>query len=181
MACGEKLAYGYRRVAWWLQRKRTARESQARVTSAARTWVAGTLASAAHTKEERVGPRGTQWAKSDLAVGHDQDLGTSCNGWAYLVDVNDCCTREIVRWNVNLNERTITIRRSVFEREESTSKSGAGDEDRTRTVPIDASVAMELRNHLQGRWSGYLFETRNATPLRLSMCLRTSFNRFYRG
>ena len=22
MACGEKLAYGYRRVAWWLQRKK---------------------------------------------------------------------------------------------------------------------------------------------------------------
>src|ERR1700726_892886 len=40
-ACGEKLAYGYRRVAWWLQR-RSPRESQTR---AARTRVAGALAS----------------------------------------------------------------------------------------------------------------------------------------
>jgi len=31
MACGEKLAYGYRRVAWWLQRKKGRPESQAKV------------------------------------------------------------------------------------------------------------------------------------------------------
>jgi integrase len=76
-----------------------------------------------------------------------------------------------VETDVNLNERTITIRRSVFEGEENTSKSDTGDEDRTRTVPIDASVAMELKKHLQGRRSGYLFETRNGTPLRLSNVL----------
>jgi integrase len=76
-----------------------------------------------------------------------------------------------VESDVNLNERTITIRRSVFEGEENTSKSDTGDEDKTRTVPIDASVAMELKKHLQGRRSGYLFETRNGTPLRLSNVL----------
>jgi integrase len=76
-----------------------------------------------------------------------------------------------VEADVNLNERTITIRRSVFEGEENTSKSDTGDEDRTRTVPIDASVATELKKHLQGRRSGYLFETRNGTPLRLSNVL----------
>ncbi len=76
-----------------------------------------------------------------------------------------------VESDVNLNERTITIRRSVFEGEENTSKSDTGDEDRTRTVPLDASVAMELKKHLQGRRSGYLFETRNGTPLRLSNVL----------
>jgi integrase len=76
-----------------------------------------------------------------------------------------------VETDVNLNEQTITIRRSVFEGEENTSKSDTGDEDRTRTVPIDASVATELRKHLQVRRSGYLFETRNGTPLRLSNVL----------
>jgi integrase len=76
-----------------------------------------------------------------------------------------------VETDVNLNERTITIRRSVFEGAENTSKSDTGDEDRTRTVPIDASVAMELKKHLQGRRFGYLFETRNGTPLRLSNVL----------
>jgi len=76
-----------------------------------------------------------------------------------------------VETDVNLNEQTITIRRSVFEGEENTSKSDTGDEDRTRTVPIDPSVAAEIKKHLQGRRSGYLFETRNGTPLRLSNVL----------
>ncbi len=72
---------------------------------------------------------------------------------------------------VNLNEQTVTIRRSVFEGEENTSKSDTGDEDRTRTVPIDASVVEELKEHLKGRRSGYLFQTKNRTPLRLSNVL----------
>jgi len=76
-----------------------------------------------------------------------------------------------VETDVNLNEQTITIRRSVFEGEENTSKSDTGDEDRTRTVPIDASVATEIEKHLKGRRFGYLFETRNGTPLRLSNVL----------
>ena len=76
-----------------------------------------------------------------------------------------------VETDLNLNEQTITIRRSVFEGEENTSKSGTGDEDRTRAVPIDASAATELRKHLQGKRSGYLFQTRNGTPLRLSNVL----------
>ncbi len=41
-----------------------------------------------------------------------------------------------VEADVNLSEETITIRRSVFEGEENTSKSDTGDEDRTRTVPL---------------------------------------------
>ena len=76
-----------------------------------------------------------------------------------------------VETDVNLNEQTITIRRSVFDGKENTSKSDTGDEDRTRTVPIDASVAMELKKHLRRRRYGYLFETRNGTPLRLSNVL----------
>jgi integrase len=86
-----------------------------------------------------------------------------------------------VESDVNLNERTITIRRSVFEGEENTSKSDTGDEDRTRTVPLDASVAMELKKHLQGRKSGYLFETRNGTPLRLSNVLEDKLHPILRG
>ena len=92
-----------------------------------------------------------------------------------LAAASDARTEELfalrVETDVNLNERTITIRRSVFEGEENSSKSDTGDEDRTRTVPIDASVAKELKKHLLGRSSGYLFETRNGTPLRLSNVL----------
>jgi integrase len=73
-----------------------------------------------------------------------------------------------VESDVDLDEQTITIRRSVFEGEENTSKSDTGDQDRTRTVPIDTSIVLELKKHLVGRRSGYLFQTRNGTPLRLS-------------
>src|SRR5208337_182103 len=74
VACGEKLAYGYRPsgvVA--AAEERAARESQACATGDARTRVAGALTSSAGTKEERVGPRGSSRAESDLAVGHDED------------------------------------------------------------------------------------------------------------
>ncbi len=73
-----------------------------------------------------------------------------------------------VESDVDLDEQAITFRRSVFEGEENTSKSDMGDQDRTRTVPIDASIVLELKKHLKGRRSGYLFQTRNGTPLRLS-------------
>jgi len=77
-----------------------------------------------------------------------------------------------VESDLNLHERTITIRRSVFDGHENTSKTDTGDEDRTRTVPIDDSVARELSTHLNGRKYGYIFQTRNGTPLRLSNVLR---------
>lgn len=73
-----------------------------------------------------------------------------------------------VETDVDLDEQTITIRRSVFEGQENTSKNDTGDRDRTRTVPIDVSVVMELKKHLKDRKAGYLFRTRNGTPLRLS-------------
>jgi len=76
-----------------------------------------------------------------------------------------------VETDVNLNEQTLTIRRSVFEGEENTPKSDTGDEDRTRTVPMDASVVEELKKHLKTRRFGYVFQTRNGTPLRLSNVL----------
>jgi hypothetical protein len=53
---------------------------QARAAGDARTWVASAPTSSARTAEERVGPRGSRRAESDLAVGHDQDLGGSGRG-----------------------------------------------------------------------------------------------------
>jgi integrase len=81
-----------------------------------------------------------------------------------------------VETDVNLDQQTITVRRSVFEGQENTAKSDTGDEDRTRIVPIDSSVVAEIRKHLNGRKSGYLFETRNGTPLRLSNVLEDKLN-----
>jgi integrase len=73
--------------------------------------------------------------------------------------------------DVDLNEGTITIRRSVFEGQENTSKSDGGDKNRSRVVPIDSSVADEIIKHLGDRTTGYLFQTSRGTPLRLSNVL----------
>ena len=76
VTCGEKLAIGYRRVAWWLQRKKGLPVNRKRVLRVMRErGLAGALTSSARTQEKRVGPRGSRRAESDLAVGHDQDLG----------------------------------------------------------------------------------------------------------
>ncbi len=60
----------------------------------------------------------------------------------------------------------VTIRRGVFEGEEYTTKS-----NKVRHVPIDATVVAELKRHLGTRRSGYVFQTRNGTPLRESNVL----------
>lgn len=61
---------------------------------------------------------------------------------------------------------TITIRRTVFEGQEFTTKS-----NKVRHVPVDASVVEELKKHLNGRRHGYVFQTRNGTALRASNTL----------
>jgi transposase InsO family protein len=41
-----------------------------------------------------------------VAIGLDKNLGGPSVGWAYLVSVIDCCTREIVGWDLSLHCRT---------------------------------------------------------------------------
>jgi integrase len=65
----------------------------------------------------------------------------------------------------------VCIRRSVFAGRENTTKS-----DKIRYVPIDASVMEEVKKHLAGRTTGYVFQTRNGTPLRLSNVLEDSLH-----
>ena len=45
-----------------------------------------------------------------------------------------------------------------------------------RYVPIDASVMIQIKKHLAGRTSGYVFQTRNGTPLLLSNVLEDSLH-----
>jgi len=56
----------------------------------------------------------------NLAVGHDKNLGRSSGGVAYLVCVIDCCTREIVGWNLSNCCRTedalAAVEQAVLER-----------------------------------------------------------------
>jgi integrase len=65
----------------------------------------------------------------------------------------------------------VCVRRSVFAALEITTKS-----DKVRYVPIDASVMEEIKKHLAGRTSKYVFQTRNGTPLRLSNVLEDSLH-----
>jgi integrase len=60
----------------------------------------------------------------------------------------------------------IRVGRSVFAGRENTTKS-----DKVRYVSIDASVMLEIEKHLAGRTTGYVFQTRNGTPLSLSNVL----------
>lgn len=70
--------------------------------------------------------------------------------------------------NLQLGDGTgvVTIRRTVFEGQEFTTKS-----NKVRHVPIDPSVVEELKAHLNGRRHGYVFQTRNGTALRESNVL----------
>ena len=70
--------------------------------------------------------------------------------------------------NLQLADGTgvVTIRRTVFEGKEFTTKS-----NKVRHVPIDASIVEELKKHLNGRRYGYVFQTRNGTALRESNIL----------
>lgn len=65
----------------------------------------------------------------------------------------------------------IRVARSVFAGRENTTKS-----DKVRYTPIDASVMMEIEKHLAGRKTGYVFQTRNDTPLCLSNVLEDSLH-----
>src|SRR5260370_6442838 len=81
MACGEKLAYGYRRVAWWLQRKKGLPVNRKRVLRVMRE--RGLLVRSRRLRARREKEWGRVEAsepKSDLAIGHDEDLGGSCRG-----------------------------------------------------------------------------------------------------
>jgi putative transposase len=121
MACGEKPAYGYRRVAWWLRRKEGLVVNRKRVLRVMRErslLVRSRRLRARRNKEwgrvEAAGPN--QIWQSDMT----KIWAGPGAGWAYLVCVIDCCTREIVGWNLSHRCRTEealdAVERAVLER-----------------------------------------------------------------
>jgi putative transposase len=101
------LAYGYRRVAWWLRRKQGLVVNRKRVLRVMRE--RGLLVRPrrlpARRKKEwgRVETsRPSQIWQSDMT---NVWAGSSV-GWTDLVSVIDCCTREIVGWNLSHRCRT---------------------------------------------------------------------------
>jgi len=107
MACGEKLAYGYRRVTWWLQRKKGLPVNQKRVLRVMRE--RGLLVRSRRLRARRR----KEWGRVETSRPNEiwqSDMtkiwAGSAVGWAYLVSVIDCCTREIVGWNLSHRCRT---------------------------------------------------------------------------
>jgi len=119
-ACGEKPAYGYRRVAWWLGRHHGLLVNGKRALRVMRE--RGLLV---RQRRFQVSRR-KDWGKVEaLHPNHvwQSDMtkvwaGPSV-GWAYLVAVIDCCTREIVGWDLSLRCRTeealAALNRAVLE------------------------------------------------------------------
>src|SRR6202161_3362845 len=108
MACGEKLAYGYRRVAWWLRRKQGLVVNRKRVLRVMRE--RGLLVRSRRLRARRK----KEWTRGDAAE-PNQIWQTDMTkiwagpavGWAYLVCVIDCCTREIVSSKLSHRWRTV--------------------------------------------------------------------------
>ncbi len=120
-ACGEKLAYGYRRVAWWLQRKKGLPVNRKRVLRVMRE--RGLLVRSRRLRARRK----KEWGRVEAAEPNQiwqSDMtkiwAGPAVGWAYLVCVIDCCTREIVGWNLSHRCRTedalTAVEQAVLER-----------------------------------------------------------------
>ena len=99
LACGEKLAYGCRRVAWWLRRKQGLIVNRKRVLRVMRE--GGLLVRSRRLRARRK----KEWGRVEVSQPNEiwqSDMtkiwAGPVAGWAYLVCVIDCCTREIIGW-----------------------------------------------------------------------------------
>jgi putative transposase len=106
-ACGAKPAYGYRRVVWWLGRhhglvvngKRALRVMRER---GLLVWQRRFQVSRRKDWGKVEAPYPNHVWQSDMT----KIWAGPSVGWAYLVSVIDCCTREIVGWDLSLRCRT---------------------------------------------------------------------------
>ena len=121
VACGEKPAYGYRRVAWWLRRKERLKVNRKRVLRVMRE--RGLLVRSRRLRARRR----KEWGRVEAAKPNQiwqSDMtkiwAGPAVGWAYLVSVIDCCTREIVGWDLSNRCRTedalIAVEQAVLHR-----------------------------------------------------------------
>ena len=107
VACGEKPAYGYRRVAWWLRRKEGLRVNRKRVLRVMRE--RGLLVRSRRLRARRKKEWGRVEATEPNQIWQSDMTKIWAGpgvGWAYLVSVIDCCIREIVGWNLSHRCRT---------------------------------------------------------------------------
>ena len=108
VTCGEHPVFGYRRVAWWLQNIEKRVVNGKRVLRVMRE--RGLLVRSRRLRARRK----KEWGRV-LTVRPNQIWQTDMTkvwagpgaGWAYLVSVIDCCTREIVGWHLSARCRTV--------------------------------------------------------------------------
>lgn len=121
VACGVKPAYGYRRVAWWLWRKEGLPVNRKRVLRVMRE--RGLLVRSRRLRARRK----KEWGRVEATAPNQiwqSDMtkiwAGPAVGWAYLVSVIDCCTREIVGWHLSHRCRTAdalaAVEQAVLER-----------------------------------------------------------------
>ena len=135
LACGEKVAYGYRRVAWWLRRKEGLVVNRKRVLRVMRE--RGLLVRSRRLRARRR----KEWGHVEASRPNEiwqADMtkvwaGPSL-GWAYLVSVIDCCTREIVGWNLSQRCRTEDALAAVEQAVLARLPSGSREADLTLTT-----------------------------------------------
>ena len=140
-----------REVGLWLparrvvveEQERASGESQAGVAGDEGTRVARALVSSAGTTPERVGPGGGRGTQSDLAIGHDQDLGGPQVGWAYPV-----CDRLLHAGDRGMESfATNAMSKESCKRSE---PRGFGDVHRSLLVPLQPGVNMFAHQRLGG-------------------------------
>jgi len=106
-ACGEKPTFGYRRVTLRLQRKQKLRINHNRVLRVMRERGLLVLPRRLRAKRRK------EWGRVEASAPNQiwqSDMtkvwAGPAVGWAYLVSVIDCCTREIIGWNLSLRCRS---------------------------------------------------------------------------
>ncbi len=120
LACSEKPAYGYRRVVWWLGRHHALLVNGKRALRVMRE--RGLLV---RQRRFQVSRR-KDWGKVEaLYPNHvwQSDMtkiwAGPTVGWAYLVSVIDCCTRDIIGWDLSRRcrsaEALAALNRAVLE------------------------------------------------------------------
>ena len=119
-ACGAKPAYGYRRVTWWMQRKQGLRINGKRVLRVMRERGLLVTPRRLRARRKKEWSRIVAEAPNQLWQADMTKVWAGANvGWSYLVSVIDCCTRDIVGWDLSLRCRTqeaiAAVERAVLE------------------------------------------------------------------
>ena len=153
VACGEKLAFGYRRVTWWLQERKGLPVNHKRVLRVMRE--RGLLVQSRRLRARRK----KEWGRVE-AAGPNQIWQSDMTkvwagpgvGWAYLVCVIDCCTREIVGWNLSHRCRTedalAAVEQAVLERLPEGSREGSLTVTTDNGTQFTATRFIETLNRL---------------------------------